>query len=59
MYKRQVLGISARKETPCGMATAGLVLSIIGVILGAIIFLACVACLGTLSSYSMMEQLNH
>ena len=44
-----VLGAIARKNgkaanQPTGAATAGLVMSIIGVVLGAIIWLACMAC---------------
>jgi heme/copper-type cytochrome/quinol oxidase subunit 1 len=44
-----VLGVIARKNAkttkePTGAATAGLVMSIIGVVLGAIIWIACIAC---------------
>jgi hypothetical protein len=39
-----VLGIAAKKENPSGMATAGFVLSIIGVVLGGITFFSCLAC---------------
>jgi len=45
-----ILGISAKKESPSGMATAGIVLSIIGLALCAISFLACVACIGAFGS---------
>ncbi|HHU73224.1 MAG TPA: hypothetical protein GXZ28_01165 [Clostridiales bacterium] len=45
-----VLGISAKKEAPSGMATAGVVLSIISLALCAISFIACVACVGMLAS---------
>ena len=45
-----VLGISAKKETPSGMATAGIVLSIIAIALCVITFLACVACIGTFAA---------
>lgn len=41
-----VLGVVARKNAPSGMATAGLVVSIIGTVLCAIIFVACGACVG-------------
>lgn len=44
-----VLGINAKKEAPSGMATAGVILSIIGLASCAIIFLACVACVGSLA----------
>jgi len=45
-----ILGINARKESPSGMATAGIVLSIIGLGLCVITFVACVLCVGTLAS---------
>lgn len=45
-----VLGIGAKKTAPSGMATAGIVLSIIGLAACAISFLACVACVGALAS---------
>ena len=45
-----VLGVMAKKKNPCGMATAGLVLSIIGTILCALIFIACIACIGALGT---------
>ena len=45
-----VLGVMAKKKNPSGMATAGLVLSIIGTILCAIIFIACAACIGAIGS---------
>lgn len=47
-----VLGISAKKEQPSGMATAGLVLSIIAVALCVLSFIACIACAGALASLS-------
>ncbi len=46
-----VLGISARKECPSGMATAGIVLSIISLAVCAVGLLACVACVGCMSAY--------
>lgn len=45
-----VLGISARKENPSGMATAGIVMSVIGLALCVLSFLACVACVGLFAS---------
>jgi cbb3-type cytochrome oxidase subunit 1 len=39
-----VLGISAKKENPSGMATAGIVLSIIGIVISGITLFACIAC---------------
>ena len=45
-----ILGVMARKKNPCGMATAGLVLSIIGTILCALMFIACAACVGAIGS---------
>lgn len=46
-----ILGVLARKkdDEKKGMATAGLVMSIIAVALGLITFLACAACLGSLA----------
>ena len=41
-----ILGVSARKNTPSGMATAGFVLSIIGTVLCSLVFIACAACIG-------------
>lgn len=50
-----ILGAIARKNLaeqnqPTGTATAGLVMSIIGTILGLLLWLACVACVGALST---------
>ena len=46
-----ILGALARKkETGKGMATAGLVMSIIAVALGLVMWLACAACIGGLAS---------
>ena len=46
-----ILGALARKkETGKGMATAGLVMSIIAVALGLVMWLACVACVGGLAT---------
>lgn len=45
-----VLGINAKKENPSGMATAGIVLSVIAVAICAIGFIACVACVGCIGS---------
>ena len=45
-----VLGISAKKEAPSEMATAGIVLSIISIAICAIGFIACVACIGGLAT---------
>jgi uncharacterized membrane protein len=49
-----ILGISAKKESPSGMATAGIVLSIISIAICAIGFIACVACIGGLASIGSM-----
>lgn len=46
-----VLGALGRKNAQCkGVATAGLILSIIGFVLSTILYFACVACLAGLSS---------
>lgn len=41
-----ILGVNAKKKNPSSMASAGLVLSIIGTALCAVVFIACVACVG-------------
>jgi hypothetical protein len=45
-----ILSAIARKKEKSGIATAGLVLSIIGTILSFIFFLACVACVAVAGS---------
>ncbi len=50
-----VLGALARKKLaaekqPTGTATAGLVMSIIGVVIGAIVWISCVACASAMKS---------
>jgi len=45
-----VLGTSAKKVQPSGMATAGIVCSIVALALCAVSFIACVACVGALGS---------
>ncbi len=45
-----ILGALGRKNPEKkGIATAGLVLSIIGLVLGLLFYIACVACVGTLA----------
>ena len=41
-----ILAVNAKKKNPSGMATAGLVLSIIGTVLCALMFIACIALVG-------------
>lgn len=57
-----VLAVSGKKDMQAsgnyssrGMATAGLVLSIIGLVLSAISIVSCVICVSTLSSYPWFE----
>ena len=45
-----ILGINAKKAAPSGMATAGIVLSIIAIAVCAIGFIACVACVSLVAS---------
>mgnify|MGYP004510625471 CR=1 FL=1 len=45
-----ILGALAKKQASNGMATAGLVCSIIGVVFCAITFIACAACVGAIGS---------
>lgn len=48
-----ILGASGKKNPESkGIATAGLVLSIIGLILCLILYIACVACIGGIASLS-------
>lgn len=48
-----ILGISAKKEQPTGLATAGIVLSIVGLAICAVTFIACLACTGAILSAAM------
>ena len=50
-----VLSAIARKKENSGIATAGLVLSIIGTILSFISFLACAVCVAGLAGASMFD----
>ncbi len=45
-----ILGVLGKKEAPNGMATAGIVLSIIAIALGLIVTIACYACVAAASS---------
>ena len=45
-----ILGALAKKKAPSGVATAGLVLSIIGTALAVALYLACVACIAAADS---------
>lgn len=50
-----ILGVLGRKnEEKRGMATAGMVMSIIAVGLGLIMWIACAACIGSLASMSTL-----
>lgn len=47
-----ILAVGARKELPpgqTGMATAGLVCSIVALVLSSVVFIACVLCAGALA----------
>ncbi len=46
-----ILSIMARKQTPSGMATAGLVLNIVALAICAVVVLACTACLASVTPY--------
>lgn len=41
-----------------GLRTAGFVLSLIGLIGGAVVFVACVACVGALTSSGVVDELS-
>ncbi len=49
-----ILGALAKKNNPSGIATAGLVCSIIGTAVCGIGFLACAACVGSLGALGTM-----
>lgn len=51
-----VLGVLAKKKNPSGMATAGLVCSIVGTVLCAIIFIACAACVGSVGGFAACAE---
>lgn len=54
-----VCSVGARKEMggqSTGMATAGLVLGVIGIILGSITFVACVICAGALGAMGAFSE---
>ena len=50
-----ILSAIARKKQPSGVATAGLVLSIIGTILSLITFIACAICAGAVAGSSLFN----
>ena len=52
------LGISGKKKTPNGMATAGIVLSIIALALGAVIFVSCVLCAACIVNTTIQTMPN-
>jgi hypothetical protein len=45
-----IISAIARKKEPSGIATAGLVLSIIGTIYAFVLFLACAVCVGGMAA---------
>ena len=55
-----VLGVKARKEGTSGLATAGFVLAIIGLVLNAILFFSCAIPLGcaACAGQSLINELN-
>ena len=55
-----VLGVKARKEGTSGLATAGFVLAIIGLVLNAILFFSCAIPLGcaACAGQSLITELN-
>lgn len=53
-----ILGIQAKKAAPSGMATAGVVLSIISIAICAIGFIACVACVASLGALGSVSSLS-
>ena len=55
-----VLGVLGKKKTPekAGMATAGLVMSIIGVVLSLIFIIACAACFASVGGCAAVSELS-
>lgn len=51
-----VLGINSNKEGKTGMATAGIIMSAIGLGLCAISFIACVACVGCIGAAAGIDS---
>lgn len=51
-----VLGINSNKEGKTGMATAGIVMSAIGLGLCAISFIACIACVGCIGAAAGLDS---
>ena len=49
-----VLAVNARKNNPSGVATAGLVLSIVGTVFCALGFIACAACVAAIGGTSTL-----
>lgn len=50
-----ILGAMARKQAASGVATGGLVCSIIGLVLCAIVFIACAACVGAFGTLGALQ----
>lgn len=50
-----ILGAVANKKQKTGVATAGVVLSIIGLVLGLLFYVACIACIGSLGGLSALD----
>lgn len=50
-----ILGVMGKKKAPSGVATGGLVTSIIGLVLCGILFIACVACAGLIVAAGAMS----
>lgn len=48
-----ILGAAANKKQKTGVATAGVVMSIIGMVLGLLFYIACIACIGGLASMDL------
>ena len=51
-----ILGIKSKKQAPSGMATAGIVMSAIGLGLCVILFVSCALCLGGLASMGALNE---
>ena len=54
-----ILGMQAKKANPSGMATAGIVLSIVAIAVCVVGFIACVACIGTLAGSGALDTIQN
>jgi len=54
-----ILGIKSKKQAPSGMATAGIVMSAIGLGLCLLVFVACAICVGAFATLGAATELGN